>query len=465
MHKFSLFSLGELLKKALAYYRHSKEDSQEYSIPLQRERVRKFAKENHIEIIHEEEDERTGLTADRPGFQNILQHWVLDERAPHIDYILVTDVDRWARFQNPNEWGYYEFLCNQRGIQVVDISQGIPQGDHPLATNLITVLKREMSADFSRKLSDRVFHGCVNVSQQGYSAGGMPCYGMARMLLDENKKRVRILKRGERKQIANERVIFVPLGDETTKAVEETFRLFTEKECSFSDIAAVLNVRGSRSARGGVWDQKKIIHTLTNEIYTGTRMYNKTWQRLRGKRRNNPRSEWVMRRGAFDAVVSRETFDAAQRRLWSMLRTQRRDEEWVMEKARVMILHAATAFLSEHGVDEDDAFELCHNFPAVLSISNQIGDVKEWCFTIPEDLRTYPWVIGVGIVSNRANPVDEWFVIPAGYFGIGGVCAFTEKGKMHASCAVTTDQLTQKILELAKKQRPVRREEMEPVLL
>ena len=39
--------------RAVAYYRHSAQDRQENSIPIQREQVRKFAAEYGIEIIKE----------------------------------------------------------------------------------------------------------------------------------------------------------------------------------------------------------------------------------------------------------------------------------------------------------------------------------------------------------------------------------------------------------------------------
>ena len=43
----------ETRAKAVAYYRHSAEDRQENSIPIQREEIKKFAKEHGIEIVKE----------------------------------------------------------------------------------------------------------------------------------------------------------------------------------------------------------------------------------------------------------------------------------------------------------------------------------------------------------------------------------------------------------------------------
>jgi DNA invertase Pin-like site-specific DNA recombinase len=48
--------------RAVAYYRHSAQDRQENSIPIQREQVRQWAEKNGVEIIDEFED--AGLNAE-----------------------------------------------------------------------------------------------------------------------------------------------------------------------------------------------------------------------------------------------------------------------------------------------------------------------------------------------------------------------------------------------------------------
>ena len=52
-----MFGLEGVKKKAVAYYRHSAEDKQENSVPLQREQAQAFADKYGVEIIHEEADE------------------------------------------------------------------------------------------------------------------------------------------------------------------------------------------------------------------------------------------------------------------------------------------------------------------------------------------------------------------------------------------------------------------------
>ena len=67
------------LRKGVSYYRHSAEDRQENSIPIQRKQVQKFAAENNIEIIKEFKDEgKSGLSLQgRTGFNEMLEDYVL----------------------------------------------------------------------------------------------------------------------------------------------------------------------------------------------------------------------------------------------------------------------------------------------------------------------------------------------------------------------------------------------------
>lgn len=441
-------ALGESMRKrAIAYYRHSAEDKQENSVPIQREHARKFAEQHGIEIIHEEADEgKTGLLANRPGFIALFDNWIENDAAPPFEYILVYDVSRWGRFQNQNEPAHYEFRCTMRNKRVIYIEDGFPKEDQQLIGSLQTAVKRYMAAEYSRQLSGKVFHGCVKVSEQGYSAGGTPCYGMARELLDEHKQPIRFLKKGEHKEISNQRVRFVPLNDETTQAVRDIFMMFVQEDVDLSSIASELNDRGIPSATGALWDRDKIVRILMNETYTGARIYNKTWNRLRQGKRDNPRQDWVICRDTFTPIVSREIYDKAQEKLWFILGKWKQGRR-AMKEARMLIFKGISDFFIKKGLTEDDLFFLCRDFPLALSVSTDISNAeKEWCFILPEELRNYEYVLGIGVLPQRSHPIDRFFVIPAENFGIGGICTFAETDECYERYAITTEQLEENIL-------------------
>ena len=81
--------------RAVAYYRHSAQDRQENSIPIQRNQVREWADKNGVEIIQEFADAgKSGLNAeDRPAFNDLMDNWVSQRDDFH--YLLCLDVSRW----------------------------------------------------------------------------------------------------------------------------------------------------------------------------------------------------------------------------------------------------------------------------------------------------------------------------------------------------------------------------------
>src|SRR3989338_1221731 len=453
MNSIFHMALGDSVRKRrIASYRHAAKDKQETSVPIQREHAQKFAQQHGIEIIHEEADEgKTGLLADRPGFIALFENWIENDAAPPFEYILVYSVSRWGRFQNQNEPAHYEFRCTMRKKRVIYIEDGFPKEDQLLIGSLQIALKRYMAAEFSRDLSNKVFHGCVKVSEQGYSAGGTPCYGMARELLDEHKQPIRFLQRGEHKEISNQRVRFVPLHDETTQAVHDIFTMFVQEDANFSSIAAMLNDRGIPSATGALWDRDKIVRILMNETYTGARIYNKTWNRLRQGKRDNPRQDWVICRDACTPIVSREVFDKAQEKLWFILGKWKQGRR-AMKEARMLIFRGISDFFMKKGMTEDDLFFVCRDFPMVLSVSTEVQPSgKEWCFILPEELRNNnEHILGIGVVPERKNPIDRFFVISAENFGIGGICTFAEAEECYARYAIATEKLEETILGLIR---------------
>jgi len=64
--------------RAVAYYRHSAQDRQKNSIPLQQEQVRQFAQEHGIEIVKESADAgKSGLNVEgRSAFTEMMDEWV-----------------------------------------------------------------------------------------------------------------------------------------------------------------------------------------------------------------------------------------------------------------------------------------------------------------------------------------------------------------------------------------------------
>ncbi|MBI4426274.1 MAG: recombinase family protein [Candidatus Kerfeldbacteria bacterium] len=438
-------------QKAVAYYRHSREQAQENSIPIQRERVRRWAEEHNVEIVHEEEDAgESGLTADRPGFQNLIKDWILDP-AKVFKWVLFLDVSRMGRFQNPNEAGHLEYEWGLRGRRVWYIDRGQLPKQPDAIDYMLTMMQRLGAAEHSAKLSDRVWHGCVRISKDGFSAGGSPCYGMERILLNEQQKFVCVLKPGEHKQISNQRVKFRPRDDGTSAAVRTIFHLFVEQELRPNRIAQLLKQRRIPSPSGGHWQSGAIMRILRNETYIGTRIYNKSWKRLKQRRRANPRSEWVICLSAFPATVSPAVFFAAQKRLQLMLPAQKyKGRRLIRVVERQLVTEIAELIHASTVAEQLDAWPTA-TFPLVFSIRQDRPTVGYWHFTIPESLRIYDQIIGVGLVFDRQDTIETFFAIPTSDFGPYNVLVFSENAR-ESPYRITKQQAKDRIIAVLRPQ-------------
>ena len=106
---------NNVLISAAQYLRMSADD-QRYSIANQRLRIQEYAEKHGFKITQTYEDPgKTGVVlGKRRALRALLGHVVSGE-AP-FKAILVYDVSRWGRFQNPDEAAHYEFICTTSGI-------------------------------------------------------------------------------------------------------------------------------------------------------------------------------------------------------------------------------------------------------------------------------------------------------------------------------------------------------------
>jgi DNA invertase Pin-like site-specific DNA recombinase len=297
--------------KGVAYYRHSARDRQENSVAIQQELVQKWAKENGVDIIFEFADRgKSGLTAEgRDGFNDMMENWVKQRK--DFDFVLCLDVSRWGRFQDIDLSATYSAECKKHGKQVIYTTLGMPRPDDPLYPVYVQ-FERFRAAQFSKELSVKVSHGCIRIAQQGYWVGGSPPYGYNRLLLDEARKPVHVLEPRQKKGIQNQRVTLTLGPDEQVITVRRIFNEFIEARRDTEQIAESLNCDGLRSARGGLWNAGKIRQILTNVMYAGTLVYNKTTKKLKTPTRRNPSDQWVRTVGAFVGLVEPMIFDRAQ---------------------------------------------------------------------------------------------------------------------------------------------------------
>lgn len=446
-----MFRFGKTpLRRGVAYYRHSAEDKQEFSVAIQRELTEKFAQANNIQIIHEEADEgETGLNANRPGFQRLFDEWITDPNAPNFEYILVLDVTRWGRFQDLNEPAHYEYICTKNGKEVIYVSRGFPKDTDKLAASIVTSVERFEAARFSARLSEKVFYGSVNISKQGYSVGGTASYGLVRLLLDENKQPVGVLKKGQHKAISNARVTFVPAKDGTAEVVQEIFDDFVNKFKNIENIVQNLNSGNVTSPSGKKWQKETILRILSNEVYIGTRVYNKTWHKLKQGHRRNPRSEWVITPNSFPAIISHEVFSKAQERLYWLMPTRWKRGIYAIRKAQKLLQQELCRLFTTQGINIAEIDGFTKNFPILYGVSFlAASSVSRWCFLIPSYMRRYQYVLAVGIKPDHEDIIEQIFFMPTNEFNREDFQVFTAHDPMYIKYRLSEERAEENILSL-----------------
>jgi DNA invertase Pin-like site-specific DNA recombinase len=227
------------------------------------------------------------------------------------DVILVYDVSRWGRFQNPDAAAYYEFICKSAGIPVIYCAEPF-ENDDSLISTLWKNLKRATSGEYSRELSVKVFAGQCRLIQLGFRQGGPAGFGLRRMLLDQTGAPKGPLKRGEHKSLQTDRVILVPGAPEECATVRTMYGQFVDEGKSEQEIANFLNRSGIQTDFGRAWTRGSVHQVLTNEKYIGHNVFNRRSFKLKAQRVRNPPETWVRKNSAFEGIVDAQVFFKAQ---------------------------------------------------------------------------------------------------------------------------------------------------------
>jgi DNA invertase Pin-like site-specific DNA recombinase len=349
-------------QRAVAYYRHSAQDRQENSIPIQREQVQKWADENGVEISHEFEDAgKSGLNAEgRPAFNEMMDHWV--KQRDDFQYVLCLDVSRWGRFQDIDLSAQYSAECKRHGKQVIYTTIGKPRENDPLYPVYVQ-FERFRAAQYSKELSDKVWRGCMKIAEQGYWAGGSPPYGLQRLLLDESREPLHVLQPGQHKSIHNQRVTLV-MGDPAEVAViQRIFNEFVELNYSEYRIAEGLNADGILSPGGLRWSMGMVRQRLLNEKYAGAMVYNRTSQKLKTPRHLNPPEQWVRTPESFEVVIDADQFARVQE-IFAQRKRKYRSEEML---AQLELLHR------RYGLLRLSLVRLLENAPSPATFAQRFG--------------------------------------------------------------------------------------------
>lgn len=316
--------------RAAQYVRMST-DHQQYSIENQIAAIAVYAARRGFDVVKTYSDPaKSGLDlAHRPGLRQLLQDVASHTQA--FEMILVYDVSRWGRFQDADESAYWEFVCKIAGIRVHYCAESFLNDGSPF-DSLLKTLKRTMAAEYSRELSAKVFAAQCRIAQRGYKLGGIAGYGLNRLLLDSKGQPKGILKLGEQKNLAAEKVTYIAGTDKEVQLVREIYRMFIDEDMTVAAIARDLNCRGILRDVPGPWMHRHVMTILSHPKYAGCIVFNQCSVKLRSKKVRNPRDQWIIRPASFEPIIRPERFEAARQKLDQ--RTISKSDEQILEELR-----------------------------------------------------------------------------------------------------------------------------------
>lgn len=317
-----------------AQYLRMSTEHQRYSLENQSVAIRKYAELHGFEVVRTYSDAaKSGLVLKhRDGLRQLLEDAVSGRSS--LKAILVYDVSRWGRFQDTDESAHYEFLCKSSGVPVHYCAETFTN-DGTLPNLIMKALKRTMAGEYSRELGVRVLAGQTRLARLGFKQGGMPGYGLRRMLVTPDRRYKQLLAKGERKSIAGDRVILVPGPDEEVKVIREIYRLLVFDGLSVYAIASELNKNRVEYVMGSKWDYQAVYRILTQPKYAGCHVYGRTSCKLHTPTRKLPTSQWVVTAGAFESIVDYTSFVQAQQILEG--RTINQSDERILESLKAML--------------------------------------------------------------------------------------------------------------------------------
>ncbi|MCP1621527.1 recombinase family protein [Pseudomonas nitroreducens] len=330
----SIYLTGEQCRAkenaAAAYVRMSTEH-QQYSTENQLDTIRLYAAAHDLEIVRVYTD--AGKSGLRLEGRDALMQLFSDVECGRATYttILVYDVSRWGRFQDPDVSASYEVRCRQAGVSVQYCAEQFTNDGSPVS-NIIKSVKRMMAGEYSRELSVKVFSGQSRLIEHGYRQGGSAGFGLRRQLIDAKGNPKGILRNGEHKSLQTDRVILIPGPIEEIETVRGIYKLFVDEGRSEREIATWLNDHHVLTDWGKSWTRGTVHQVLINEKYIGNNVWNRRSFKLKQKHVRNPPEQWVRADAVFLPIVEAILFRAAQELI--LARSYRMPDTEMLSKLR-----------------------------------------------------------------------------------------------------------------------------------
>jgi len=161
------------------------------------------------------------------------------------------------------------------------------------------------------QLEDAFRHGQAAIDATFRALGGYAGYGLRRVSFDKDGQKRRVLRSGERKGAATDRVRFCWGPQVEVDMVRQIYAWYLHDKLGDRAIAALLNAKKVKSQWTRPWTAAQVKTILTNEKYVGRIMFNRGSAKMSSARRPNPRDDWICIDDSLPPIVSPKLFEEA----------------------------------------------------------------------------------------------------------------------------------------------------------
>lgn len=304
-------------RRPAAQYLRMSTDRQDVSLEYQAKTIATWAAAHGYQIVETYADEGiSGVGIEkRQALKDLLRTVIGGQSA--FQAVLVYDVSRWGRFQNPDQAAHYEFMCQEAGVPVEYCAESF-RNDGSAMAGLIKHVKRTMAAEFSRESSARLTRAKMVLRNRSYWTGGLPGYGYRRAIVNPEGLVLRICDHRERASAehCHTRLVFGPSTE--VEIVRRIFNDFLAPSATYTSVMEALNREGILAELGVRWTLARVRQVLTNGKYCGRLTQGKSRHRLGGIREPVDQRFWVVTPDACPAIVGHDVFEQVQAKIESV---------------------------------------------------------------------------------------------------------------------------------------------------
>ena len=268
------------------------------------------------QVLEFQDDGRSGTNFERPGIKAMLEM----VRRREIDCVIVKDFSRFGR--NYVEVGnYLEQVFPFLGVRFISVNDGYDSKDYPygVAGDINNGLRNLINELYSRDLSQKVKDSYRQYTKRGQCVSAYPIYGYVkspadRRLLIPDPEAADIVRRIFERCNAGEGPTQIASGLNRDGVPTPSQRK--------RDLGSKRQLWNSARLQNE-WSDKAITRILRDERYTGKLIGIKTTRTELGNQKSSRKQseeDWIVVPGTFEAIVSQETFDEAQRQLETLRR-------------------------------------------------------------------------------------------------------------------------------------------------